>query len=213
MAAIPVSAAPARVLVVDDESHMRSALQRLFSLGGYQVELYESGMMLLESADLVRPGCILLDMLMPGMHGLEIQRTLAVRRCQLPLVFLTGSADVRSAVAAMHAGATDFLEKPFDNDDLLARVGNALSAYHHERAAHRDAQDIAERIGRLSPRETEVIGKIAAGLTNKEIARALGTSHRTVEIQRAHLMERMQAKSLADLIRMYLMVHPDPGAR
>ena len=192
---------------------MRAALQRVFSLGGYQVELYESGMMLLESADLLRPGCILLDLLMPGMNGLEVQGALAARQCRLPLVFLTGSADVRNAVAAMHAGAMDFLEKPFDNADLLARVGNALAAYDRERAAHQGAQDIAERFRHLSPRETEVIAKVAAGLTNKEIARELGTSHRTVEIQRAHLMERMQAKSLADLIRMYLTVHPDPGSR
>ncbi len=208
-----MSVAPARILVVDDEAHMRSALQRVFALAGFQVELYESGALLLETADLQRPGCILLDMLMPGMTGLEVQRALIARQCPLPMVFLTGSADVRSAVAAMRAGAVDFLEKPFDNADLLQRVGNAYAAYQREWAAQQGALDIAERFKRLSPRETEVIGKIAAGLTNKEIARALGTSHRTVEIQRAHIMERMQADSLADLIRMYLAVNPDPASR
>lgn len=190
---------------------MRSALQRVFTLGGYQVELYDSGRSLLDSADLQSPGCILLDMLMPGMHGLEVQGALIARQCPLPLVFLTGSADVPSAVAAMRAGAVDFLEKPFDNADLVQRVAHAISAYRRKREAHRGAEIIAARIERLSPRETEVLGQIAAGLTNKEIARVLGTSHRTVEIQRAHLMERMQAHSLADLIRMYLMVHPEPG--
>ena len=208
-----MSATTARILVVDDETHMRSALQRLFALDGYEVELYESGKMLLESADLQRPGCILLDMLMPGMNGLDTQKALVARQCPLPLVFLTGSADVHNAVAAMRAGAVDFVEKPFDNADLLQRVGHALADYQRERAAQQGAQDIAERFKRLSPRETEVIGKIAAGLTNKEIARELGTSHRTVEIQRAHIMERMQARSLADLIRMYLTVNPDPANR
>lgn len=202
--AILVSVSPARILVVDDEPHMRSALQRVFTLAGYRVEVYESGSQLLQNADLQRSGCILLDMLMPGMNGLDVQRELIDRKCPLPLVFLTGSAEVRSAVAAMRAGATDFLEKPFDNADLLQRVGDALAAYQREQAMHEDAREIAERFKRLSPRETEVIGKVAAGLTNKEIARELGTSHRTVEIQRAHIMERMQADSLADLIRMYL---------
>jgi FixJ family two-component response regulator len=202
--------APARVLVVDDETHMRAALQRVFALAGYEVELYESGKTLLERADLSRPGCILLDMLMPGMNGLDVQRALIARECLLPLVFLTGSADVPNAVAAMRAGAFDFLEKPFDNADLLQRVEHALDACQRKRAAHQGAQEIAERVARLSPRETEVIGKIALGLTNKEIARELGTSHRTVEIQRAHIMQRMQASSLAELIRMYLLVHPDP---
>lgn len=208
-----MSATLPRVLVVDDEVHLRSALQRVFTLSGYQVELYESGAMLLEKADLLRPGCILLDMLMPAMNGLEIQRELIARDCALPLVFLTGSAEVRSAVAAMRAGAVDFLEKPFDNADLVHRVGNALAAYERDRAAERGTQEIEERIKGLSPRETEVIGKIASGLTNKEIARELGTSHRTVEIQRARIMERMQADSLADLIRMYLMVNRLPPSR
>jgi two-component system, LuxR family, response regulator FixJ len=207
LVSVPVDAQARRVLVVDDEAAMRAALRRVFASGDYRVELFESGTALLETADLESPGCILLDMQMPVMDGLDVQKALLGRKVVLPLVFLTGSAAIRQAVEAMRSGAVDFIEKPFDNDDLLLRVGRALETYMLEREAQRSAAATAERLQRLTPRETEVLGLIAQGMTNKEVARALGTSYRTVEIQRAHIMERMQAASLADLMRMYLSVH------
>lgn len=186
---------------------MRAALRRVFAGGGYQVELYASGAELLEQGDLIQPGCILLDVQMPEMDGLAVQRALLERKVSLPLMFLTGSAAIRHAVEAMRHGAVDFVEKPFDNDDLLRRVGRALTAYLRTRQEIQSNNAIAERFKRLSPRETEVLALIAEGMTNKEVARTLGTSYRTVEIQRAHIMERMQADSLADLMRMYLAVN------
>jgi two-component system, LuxR family, response regulator FixJ len=196
-----------RVLVVDDDAMMRSALRRVFAGAGYQVELYESGEVFLGNADLIQPGCILLDVQMPNMDGLAVQRALLARKVDLPLLFLTGSAAIRNAVEAMRAGAVDFLEKPFENEELLRRVGRALSAHLAMRETNQVEQAIAERFARLSPRESEVLSKIVTGLTNKEVARELGTSYRTVEIQRAHIMERMQADSLADLVRMYILIH------
>lgn len=193
-----------RVLVVDDEASMRSALRRLFNSAGFRVELYESGTALLEAADLDQPGCLLLDVQMPGMDGLGVQRALLARRVALPMLFLTGSAAIRHAVEAMRAGAVDFVEKPFDNDDLLRRVERAFAECLRQHEAHRSELALAERFRKLTPRETEVLALIAAGLTNKEAARQLGTSYRTVEIQRARIMERMQAESLADLVRMYM---------
>lgn len=198
-----------RVLVVDDEASMRAALRRVFCGGGYQVELYASGAELLETGDLLQPGCILLDVQMPDMDGLGVQRVLNERKVSLPLVFLTGSAAIRHAVEAMRCGAVDFVEKPFDNDDLLRRVGRALTAYLSTRQEMENANAIADRFKRLTPREAEVLALIAEGMTNKEAARTLGTSYRTVEIQRAHIMERLQAESLADLMRMYLAVKPN----
>lgn len=198
-----------RVLVVDDEASMRSALRRLLGSAGFRVELYESGASFLETADLEQPGCILLDVQMPDMDGLGVQRELLARRVALPMLFLTGAAAIRHAVEAMRAGAVDFIEKPFDNDDLLRRIERAYTEYLRQQEAQQGERALVERFRKLSPRQTEVLALIAAGLTNKEAARQLGTSYRTVEIQRAHIMERMQADSLADLVRMYMAATAD----
>lgn len=184
--------------------------QRYLRGGGFAVESYESGVQLLEKADFSTPACILLDLKMPGMDGLSVQRSLHEREVLLPVLFLTGAAEVRHAVTAMQSGAADFIEKPFDNDDLLRRVELAFNQYLLTSEAQQEEHAIAERLKLLTPRETEVLVKIASGLTNKEVARELGTSHRTVEIQRAHIMERMQATSLADLVRMYLLASASP---
>lgn len=194
-----------RVLIVDDDPNMRSALRRLFTHAKYDVELYESGTAFLELADLQAPGCVILDLNMPGIDGLAVQAALNQRQCHLPLIFLTGSAAIRNAVDAMRAGATDFLEKPFDNDNLLRRVAAALSGEAILRQARDAHAEVQQRLALLTPREGEVLSHIAKGLTNKEAARALGTSHRTVEIQRTRIMEKTQAASLADLVRMSLL--------
>lgn len=195
-----------RVIIIDDEASMRSALRRLFLSHGYQAEAFESGAEFLARGDTARPGCVILDLHMPGPDGLAVQTELNRRGCDLPLIFLTGSAAVRNAVDAMRAGATDFLEKPFDNEDLLRRVEGALRAYQATREARDQRLAIAERLARLTPREAQVLELIARGLTNKEVARELGSSHRTVEIQRTRIMEKTEANSLADLVRMQMLV-------
>ncbi len=199
-----------RVLVVDDDAHMRAALRRLLQGAGYTVEVFESGTDFLEHAAPEAPGCVILDLRMPGIDGLAVQAALNLRQCRIPLIFLTGSAEVRHAVKALREGAADFLEKPFENDDLLRRVDAVLARDLFERRARDERNDVETRLSRLSPRECEVMAHIANGLTNKEVARVLGTSHRTVEIQRTRIMEKTEAASLADLVRMVLLSGSPP---
>lgn len=196
------------VIVVDDEAAMRSALQRLFITAGLAVETFACGADLLSQARLDRPGCLLLDVKMPGMDGLQVQAALQLRAVDLPTIFLTGAADIPVAVAAMRAGAVDFIEKPFDNEDLLARVRQAILWQQQQRLSTEESHELARRLATLSPREHEVLEQIVAGKTSKEIARILGGSHRTIDIHRTHLMEKMAAQTLADLVRMRLQGGP-----
>ncbi len=152
----------------------------------------------------VIPGCVILDLC------LAVQAALNQRQCHLPLIFLTGHAAVHNAVDAMRAGAAEFLEKPFDNDDLQQSVAAATSAQALLRQARDTHTEVQLRLSKLAPREREVLTHIAKGLTNKEAARALGTSHRTVEIQRNRIMEKTQASSLAELVRMSLQKTTEP---
>jgi len=190
------------VFVVDDEELMRNALRRLLRNAGFDVEAHASGAEFLKAFDPRRTGCLLLDIAMPEMSGLELQATLAQRGIGLPIVFLTGSSQISTAVAAMKAGALDFIEKPFANDLLVARIRHVLQLRADRGRAHADSRAIRQRAARLTPREREVMQLVAAGNTSKMTGRLLGTSHRTVEIHRARIMEKMQAASLADLVRM-----------
>lgn len=192
------------VIVVDDEPGMRSALMRLLESNGLCAELYESGPAMLEKARLDRPGCMLLDVRMPDMDGLEVQAELNRRQVELPTIFLTGSADVPVAVAAMRAGAADFIEKPFENEVLLARVQQVIERHARRMAELIERREIGRRLDTLTPRESEVMELVVTGLTSKEIARKLGASPRTIEIHRTHVMEKMEAATLADLVRMRL---------
>jgi FixJ family two-component response regulator len=194
------------VLVVDDDDGMRSALQRLLTRAGLAVEAYASGAALLAGARFDRPGCIVLDVNMPQMSGLEVQAQLKQRSVALPVVFLTGAADIPIAVAAMREGAVDFVEKPFENDDLVARVRVAIEHDQRSRRRDRERAALSGRLQKVTPREREVLELVVTGKTSKQIARALGTSHRTVEIHRRRLMEKMHASTLADLVRMHLQL-------
>ena len=193
------------VFVVDDDASMRAALRRLLALARIPVELYSSGMEFLAKAQLDRPGCLLLDVSMPAMSGLEVQAQLNQRGISLPVLFLTGSADVPIAVTAMREGAVDFVEKPFQNDDLLTRVRRAIAHHHQHRKTGEERQAALKRLATLTPREHEVLELVVTGKTNKEIARTLGASHRTIEIHRVRVMEKMAASTLADLVRMRLI--------
>ena len=193
------------VLVVDDDDAMRWAIRRLLLSAKLNVELYASGADLLAQARLDRPGCLILDMHMPGMNGLEVQAALNQRHAELPVIFLTGMSDIPIAVAAMREGAADFIEKPFDNDSLIARVRRVIDRHRERQAGDVERQDVVRRLGTLTEREGSVLELLVAGMTNKEVARNLGSSHRTVEIHRHRIMEKMEVSTLADLVRMRLL--------
>jgi two-component system, LuxR family, response regulator FixJ len=192
------------VMVVDDDALMRASLQRLLVRGGLRVEMYASGSDFLERMIPGRAGCVLLDVTMPGLSGLDVQAALNERRAKWPVIFLTGSAHIPIAVAAMRAGAVDFIEKPFDNQHVLDRVVLALERHRHQRRDEHAHAEILRRLGTLTPRELEVLERVVTGETSKEIARALGASPRTIEIHRGRLMDKMAARTLADLVRMRL---------
>lgn len=208
----PINVVKPVVLVVDDNDGVRSALRRLLMASNLSVELYSSGAELLTKAKFDRPGCLVLDISMPGMSGLEVQTELKRRHVMLPIVFLTGTAEIPIAVAAMREGAVDFIEKPFENEDLVARVRRAIDIHEHERRNAAERATILACLETLTPREREVMELVVAGRTNKEIARLINTSHRTIEIHRSHLMEKMRAPSLAELVRMRLLVGAKPVA-
>jgi len=200
------------VLVVDDDDLMCSALRRLLVTAGLAAEIYASGAEFLAQAQLDRPGCLILDVGMPGMNGLEVQRCLRQRHVDLPVIFLTGSSDIPIAVAAMREGAADFIEKPFENDDLISRVRQAIDRHSHRRQETVERDDVLRRLSLLTARERSVLELVVAGKTNKEIARVLGASHRTIEIHRHRVMEKMAAPTLADLVRMRLLEGNEPSA-
>lgn len=194
------------VCVVDDDEAVRDSLQVLLETMDYQVKTYASGVEFLENCALLEAACILLDVRMPKMSGLEVQQRLKTDRPDLPVVIVTGHGDVTMAVQAMRSGAVDFIEKPFDEDMLLTSVQNALSLA--EKTHYEDVVKAAIRdnIARLTPREREVFDQLIIGHANKVVARKLNCSPRTVEIHRARIMEKMTATSVAQLVRMALAV-------
>ena len=194
------------IFIVDDDRLMGATLLRLFTNAGMAAEFYASGAEFLARAKLDRHACLLLDVSMPDMSGLEVQARLNQLRMSLPVIFLTGSSCIATAVAAMREGAVDFIEKPFDNDDVVARVRKAIARDSDQRSDEEDKQSVLQRLNTLTPRECRVMELIVAGKSSKEIARLLGASPRTIDTHRAHLMEKMSAPSLAALVRMRLSV-------
>ena len=194
------------IFVVDDDSAVRDALKLLLRSVGQSVETFGSGQEFIESYSEDRPGCLVLDIRMPGMSGLELQQKLNERHSILPIIFITGHGDVPMAVEAMQAGAVDFIQKPFRDQDLIDRINQALEKDNNNRAALGERNDIRHRLETLTPREREVLDLVVHGKANKVIAGDLKLSQRTVEIHRARVMEKMQASSLAHLVRMVLEV-------
>jgi FixJ family two-component response regulator len=201
MKAGPMTPEPT-VFVVDDDEAVRRFLSGLVGSVGLRTEAYASARAFLDACDPGRPGCLLLDIRMPDMSGLELQKELKARGIHLPVIILTGHGDVQVAVRAMKAGAVDFLEKPFNNQQLLDRVQQAVAENTRASDSRVRQDEIKARVARLTPREREVLDLVAAGETNKGVARSLDISEKTVEIHRAHVMEKMQANSLADLVKM-----------
>ena len=194
------------ILIVDDDAAVRDALKLLLRSVGQAVETFGSAQEFLDAYAEDRPGCLVLDIRMPGMSGLELQQKLNERHSIIPIIFITGHGDVPMAVEAMQAGAVDFIQKPFRDQDLIDRINQALEKDSSNRAALGERNDIRRRLETLTPREREVLDLVMHGKANKVIAGDLKLSQRTVEIHRARVMEKMQASSLAHLVRMVLEV-------
>ncbi|MGA8477581.1 MAG: response regulator transcription factor [Chthoniobacterales bacterium] len=190
------------VFVVDDDASLRGALARLLHSAGYQTETFASAEGFLAQSRFDAPGCILLDVRMPGLNGLELQQALAAADRQLPIVFITGHGDVPMSVRAMKAGAEDFLPKPFDDEELLKAVAQALNKSQREQNERTEVAEIRKRLSSLTPREREVLCHVVAGRLNKQIAADLSIAEKTIKVHRARVMEKMGASSLAGLVAM-----------
>jgi len=199
------------VFVVDDDQAVRDALHFVIHSSGRKVETYPSAEAFLEAYHPTRPGCLVLDVRMPGVSGLSLQQTLVERRLPIPIIFISAHGTVPTAVRAMHAGAFDFLTKPFDNEVLLDRIEQCIKRDQATRARLAEQDKIATRLAQLTPRERQVMDFVVAGKLNKEIAAELGLSQKTVEAHRAKVMEKMQAGSLAELVQMTLTQETSQG--
>jgi len=201
------------VFVIDDDEGMRLALGNLFGSVGLEVRLFGSATEFLQAVPSDAPGCLVLDIRLPGVSGLEFQNQLARASAQIPIIFMTGHGDIPMSVRAMKAGAVDFLTKPFRDQDMLDAVAAAIEADRTRRAEAEASAGIRERYARLSPREREVMVLVTRGLMNKQVAGELGLSEITVKLYRGQAMRKMAATSLADLVRMaeLLALHKPSG--
>ena len=197
-----MSEAKATVFLVDDDASVLKGLRRLLAAAGLQAAAFESPQQFLEHYDPAAPGCLVLDVAMPGLNGLDLQQELAARGSTLPIVFLTGHGDVPTSVRAMKRGAADFLTKPVDENDLLAAIRSAFEKDRAIRKTRAETTEIEQRLATLTPREREVLAHIVAGKRNKQVAGELGTVEKTIKVHRARVMEKMQARSLAELVRL-----------
>lgn len=191
------------VFVVDDDEAVRDSLEALLQTRGFEVRTFDSALAFLDAIDANARGCVLTDVRMPEMDGLELQRRLAGH---LPVVVLSGHGDIPMAVQAMRDGAVDFIEKPYSDDTILHAVARAAALIEPRARTAAGKAEARARLARLTPREREVLDRLVEGMQNKAIAHALEISPRTVEIHRANVMEKMEAKSLSDLVRMALAV-------
>jgi FixJ family two-component response regulator len=214
-----VTAAHGTVHVIDDDAAWRKSVGRLMSATGYQVALYESAETFLETAHVDAPGCILLDLRMPGLTGLQLQQRLAAMRRALPIIFLSGHGDVPTSVLAMKGGAEDFLTKPVATDVLLRAVAQAIGRDLEHRATNDHLDALRSRVGALTPTERKVFDLVVRGKLNKRIGDELGSAERTIKWHRHNLMRKLQVESLAELVslaeRLGLIPRdrPDPETR
>jgi FixJ family two-component response regulator len=196
------------IFVVDDDQAVRDSLRWLLESLRLKVETYGSAMEFLASEAANRPGCLVLDIRMPEVSGLQLQEILAARRVHLPVIMITGHGDVSMAVRAMKAGALDFIEKPFNDELLLERIQRGLEIDARQRSQDAERRAVLMRAAQLTARERDVLERVVAGKSNKAVASELGISARTVEVHRAHIMEKMHADSLAALTAMTIKMIP-----
>ncbi len=192
----------ATVFIVDDDEAMRDSLGLLMKSVGFDYEVYSNAQEFLDKYETGRSGCLLLDVRMPGISGLELQTKLKAMSRHLPILFITGHGDVQMAVEAMKMGAVDFFQKPFRDQKLLDRIGQILEQEEYEQQKRLEYQQVSSRLDTLTAREREIMDLVANGVGNKVIAGNLNISQRTVELHRAHIMQKMQANSLAQLVQM-----------
>ena len=206
----------ALVIVVDDDASIREALSSLFRSVGLRILAFASALELLEKPVPAVPSCLVLDIRLPGLSGLDLQAELAKAEIRMPIIFMTGHGDIPMSVRAMKAGAVDFLPKPFRDQDMLDAVSLALERDRQRRDGEKAISDLRALFESLTPREREVMGFVTAGLMNKQIAAEIGLSEITVKIHRSHVMKKMGARSLADLVKMAGLLgvrRPSPPAR
>jgi RNA polymerase sigma factor (sigma-70 family) len=199
------------VFVVDDDPSVRCAIERLIGTVGLQVQLFGSAQEFLASKLPNLPSCLVLDVRLPGSSGLALQRQLVEANVQIPIIFITAHGDVPMTVRAMKAGAVEFLTKPFHDQDLLDAIHLGLERDRGRRQQEAGLAALRERFESLSPREREVVSMVVSGMLNKQIAAQIGTAENTVKVQRSRAMEKMQANSLADLVKMIQRLQVSPS--
>ena len=200
------------VFIVDDDPAVRDSLTFVLEAAGYEVRSFGSGRELLKRVDEASAGCLLLDLRLAGMSGFDLKTQLAEQGFRLPIIMITGHGDVDAAVQAFKCGIIDFLEKPFSNEVLIQRIEEAMKIDLDEREAAEQLSSIRIRYESLSPRERQVMEAVVEGKLNKQIANDLGLSHKTIEVHRAHVMQKMAASSLADLVRMAVLLEDQKAA-
>jgi RNA polymerase sigma factor (sigma-70 family) len=204
---------PPTVFIVDDDAAVRDSLALLLELKGFRTRQFAGAEAFLDEYRPESPGCVVLDLRMPGMSGLELQAELAQRGAKLPVIVITAHGDVATTRTALKGGAIDFIEKPIDDEALVAAITAALDRDARERAEAQASASVAERLARLTSREREVLARVADGKHNREIAAELGISPRTVEVYKSRLMEKLQVRRLPDLVRLVLETKPSATPR
>lgn len=200
------------VYVVDDDETVRRSLARLIRSVGLKVDTFASAQAFLEHKGQDRPSCLVLDVRLPGLSGLDLQAAMGQSQRAMPIIFITGRGNVPMTVRAMKGGAQDFLEKPFDDQELLDGIQRALARSREARAEDAERADIERRLATLTPRERQVLELVVAGLLNKQIAGELGAAEKTIKVHRGRVMKKMQADSVAGLVRMTQKARVDAGA-
>ncbi len=200
------------VYVVDDDETVRRSLARLIRSVGLKVDTFASAQAFLEHKGQDRPSCLVLDVRLPGLSGLDLQTAMGQSQRTMPIIFITGRGNVPMTVRAMKGGAQDFLEKPFDDQELLDGIQRALARSREARAEDAERADIERRLATLTPRERQVLELVVAGMLNKQIAGELGAAEKTIKVHRGRVMKKMQAGSVAELVRMTQKARVDAGA-